>query len=134
MVEKIRVTSDLQKKGVKLRIEFRDDLGSNMLDAFQTSNESILETDWLGEKFFGYESQGREPISLADLENFIAEVARNSNLRNQVVLLINVLGSRSFVNRPQVVYVDSAAKNPSKKPHFFDRDKKNKNRFNGRGH
>ena len=131
MNEKIRVTTDIPKKGIKLSLKFRGDSGSNFMDAYQGKDDQVV-NEWLGNAFYGYESQGRTDITTERVEKFVAEVAANPGLRNLSTVFINILGKLGFRKESvQVVYTDDMAKKPSKKPHFSDHDKRGQ-KFGGR--
>jgi hypothetical protein len=131
MNERIRVTTDLQKKGIKLFLNFRGDMGSNYMDAYQGKDDATA-NELLGIAFHGYESQGRTDITTERVEKFIAKVAANPELRSFSSVLINIFGKLGFRSDDvQVVHSDNMAKKPSKKPHFSDHDKRGQ-KFGGR--
>ncbi len=106
MPETIRVTDRLLKQQNKLRVDFCIDNGANALDAIAREEEKHHE-DWIGTQHFGYESTGRKPINLENLQEFITRMARSPMLKFNATLIIKVLGTLSFDRTmPEVEYID----------------------------
>ncbi len=130
MNEHIRVSTDVQKKGIRLSLKFRGDLGSNIMDAFQGDNDEVV-NEWLAEEFYGYESQDREPITIEMIERFIVKALESPKIRPFSSIFINIMGSLDFSHQPRVIYTETLAKQPPKRPHYHDHDKRGQ-KYGGR--
>lgn len=113
MIETIRVTDRLLKQQNRLQIDFCVDNGANVFDALARDEEK-QQTKWIGTQHFGYESDGRKPISLENLQEFITRMARSPMLKFNSTLIIKVLGTLGFErSMPEVEYANI----PDTSPH-----------------
>jgi hypothetical protein len=128
----IRVTEDLDKKGINLIFELLGDWGANVLYAYLVrkgrSSQEFLATRHLGSDS---DLNGKKKINAGEIESFISETVAGEELSFVTSLVIKIIGERKF-NELTVCRVDNLSKNkPKTKKHYKDHDRGG--RFGGRG-
>ena len=127
---------------MKLDLRFHDDLGSNLMQARKGDMDPIK--GFLGQRFNGYESQGRTPFTLAEFQDFIYFIINHPQYEKYASIIIDLWGDEGFeeikikkirdLTQPQppkevVVFSQQPKKNyPAKKKPGRRNNRKNKNR------
>ena len=74
-----------------IRIKLGEDCGSNLMEGY--NGDMGFNNGWLAKKFNGYESTGRQPFTIEDVENFIIECCNHPKMAERYSqLLILIIG------------------------------------------
>jgi hypothetical protein len=135
--EVLLIPQDAANKGIEVVLEYCGDGGANLLvGMLQEAGEVAAER--VDERFFGYESSGRKPITLRQLQRFVLLVLASDKIVFGSKVLIRILGNLSFVSELQQEIVttvpveqkivEHTSKSVSKHPHHRNRDKRGQHR------
>lgn len=81
-----------------MHLDFRrhDDNGANVVEAYVASSGPL--GGYLGQRFKGYEHQGRTPFTATEIQEFINFIALHKKYRNLSLVVIDFFGTAEFIN------------------------------------
>lgn len=93
---KVLVLAEIIKIPPGMHLNFRrhDDAGSNLVEAYVYDSGPL--GGYLGQRFKGYEHQGRTPFSTAEIQDFIYFIALHRKYRNLALVVIDFFGTADF--------------------------------------
>lgn len=114
---------------MNLEINRRDDLGSNLMEAYVQEDGPL--NGYLGQLFLGYESQGRRPFTLRDVQDFVMGLFAHKKFKPHAKIVLDILGTTDFSGVEVAERVNPADHSKTKKKHHkVDRDSRG-NRYGG---